>query len=200
MPFTVAILAVVSSWTWFFEQRAPGRVVIGVGLAVVALAAWHDARRRRWGFDWRALWPGLARVLIVTVPAIAIILGAGALLGTLHDRRDFLGSVASLAWWGLAQQWVLQTVVLSEAQRATSRRSGVWIAAAIFGAIHLPNPFLAAVTFAGALLWCGVYDRHPNVLPLGLSHAVGTLAVLHAFDAEITGRLRIGLSYLMLDR
>ena len=132
--------------------------------------------------------------------AIAIVLAAGALMGTLHDRRDFFGSLGALLWWGLAQQWVLQTVVLSEAQRATSRRLGIWIAAAIFGAIHLPNPFLAAVTFAGALLWCRIYDRCPNILPLAASHALGTLAILHAFDAEITGRLRIGLSYLMLAR
>ncbi len=200
MPFTLAILAVVFSWTWFFEQRAPGRVVLVVGLAVIALTVWHDARHRAWGLDWRALGPGLARVLIVTVPAIALILGAGAVIGTLHDRRDFLGSLAALAWWGLAQQWVLQTVVLPEAQRVTSRRSGVWIAAAIFAAIHLPNPFLAAVTFAGALLWCRIYDRCPNILPLALSHALGTLAILHAFGPDLTGRLRIGLSYLMLGR
>lgn len=200
MPFTLAIVAVVFSWTWFFEQRAPTRAVVIVAFVVVALAVWHDARQRRWGFDWRALWPGFVRALIVTLPAIAILLAAGALMGTLHDRRDFLGTLGALLWWGLAQQWVLQTVVLSEAQRATSRRAGIWIAAAIFGAIHLPNPFLAAVTFGGALLWCGIYDRRPNVLPLGLSHALGTLAILHAFDADITGRLRIGLSYMMLGR
>jgi len=56
------------------------------------------------------------------------------------------------------------------------------------------------VTFAGALLWCGIYSRHPNILPLAFSHGLGTLAILHAFSPEITGRLRIGLSYLMLDR
>jgi membrane protease YdiL (CAAX protease family) len=174
--------------------------VAGVGLAVIALTVWHDARHRAWGLDWRAFWPGLWRVLIVTVPAVAMIVGAGAVLETLRDRRDFLGSLAPLALWGLSQQWVLQTVVLSEAQRVTSRRSGIWIAAAIFGAIHLPNPFLSAVTFAGGLLWCGIYSRYPNILPLALSHALGTLAILHAFSPEITGRLRIGLSYLMLGR
>lgn len=200
MPVTLAILAVVFSWTWFFEQRAPGRAVVVVGLIAIALAAWHDARRGEWGFDWRAFLPGLARVLIVTLPAVAIILGAGAVLDTLHDRRDFLGSLSALTWWALAQQWVLQTVVLSEAQRATSRRTGVWVAAAIFAAIHLPNPFLSAVTFFGALLWCRIYDRYPNIVPLALSHALGTLAILYAFDGDITGRLRIGLSYLMLDR
>jgi hypothetical protein len=54
------------------------------------------------------------------------------------------------------------------------------------------------MTFVGALGWCTIYDRHPNVLPLALSHAVATLAILYAFDEEVTGRLRIGLAYLEL--
>ena len=199
MPFTLAILAVIFSWTWFLEQRAPGQAVVIVGAVVIALTAWHDARRREWGLDWRAFVPALWRVLIVTVPAVILIVGAGAVLGTLHDRRDFLGSLIPLAVWGLAQQWVLQTVILPEAQRSTSSRTGVWIAAAIFAAVHLPNPFLAAVTFVGGLLWCGTYTRYRNILPLALSHGLGTLAILHAFSPEMTGRLRVGLSYLMLD-
>ena len=198
MPFTLAILAAVFSWTWYFEQRQPVQAVVIVAGTVIVLTIWHDAKHRSWGFAWRAFWPGLVRVLIVTLPAVALIIGAGAALDTLHDRRDFLGSLAALAWWGLAQQWVLQTVLLAEAQRWTSRRSGIWIAAAIFGAIHLPNPFLSAVTFLGGLLWCRIYDRYPNILPLALSHGLGTLAILYAFDADITGRLRIGLSYLRL--
>jgi membrane protease YdiL (CAAX protease family) len=199
MPFTLAILAVLFSWTWFLEQRAPADAVAIVGFLVIALTVWHDARRRTWGLDWPAVWPALWRVLIVTLPAVALILAAGATLGTLHDRRDFLGSLVPLAVWGLAQQWVLQTVILPEAQRATSERAGVWIAALIFGAVHLPNPFLAAVTFVGGLLWCGIYTRYANILPLAFSHGLGTLAILHAFSPDITGRLRIGLSYLMLD-
>ena len=119
-------------------------------------------------------------------------------IGTLHDRRDFLGSLAALIPWGGAQQWILQTVVLREAQRATSRNAGIVVAALLFGAVHLPNPFLAPVTAAAALFWCWLYDRYPNIIPLALSHALGTLAVLYAFDEGITGRLRIGAGYLRL--
>ena len=198
MPFTFAILSTVMAWTWYFEPRAPAEAVLIVVAVVVALAIGHDAKRGRWGFDWRAFVPALTRALGVTLPAVAIFIVAGAALGTLHDRRDFLGSFAALVCWGLAQQWVLQTVILAEAQRWTSRRAGTWIAAAVFGAIHLPNPFLSALTFVGALIWCRIYDRYPNILPLAISHGLGTLAILYAFDGEITGRLRIGLSYLRL--
>jgi len=200
MPFTAAIVIVVLSYTWLVEGHAARGFVYVPAALVVMLTIWHDLRHREWGFSWRALGPGLRLVLPVTLVLSLVILAAGAAMGTLHDRRDFLGHLGGLFVWGGAQQWVLQTVVLREAQRASSRRAGIVIAALLFGAIHLPNPFLTAMTFGGALFWCWLYDRHPHVVPVALSHALGTLAILYAFDEAVTGRLRIGASFLRLDR
>jgi membrane protease YdiL (CAAX protease family) len=66
----------------------------------------------------------------------------------------------------------------------------------LFAAIHLPNPFLTSMTLIGALGWCAIYDRYPTIIPLALSHAIATLAILYAFDDGITARLRVGLAYL----
>jgi membrane protease YdiL (CAAX protease family) len=199
VPFTVAIVGAVLVYVWFVEGHAAREYVYAPAGLVVLLTIWHDARHHEWGFAWRPLGRGLWLALGFTLPLVLATLAAGAVLGTLHDRRDFLGSLAALVVWGGAQQWVLQTVVVREAQRATSRHTGIVVAALLFGAIHLPNPFLAPVTAAAALIWCWAYDRYPNILPLALSHALGTLAVLYAFDERITGRLRIGASYLRLD-
>lgn len=200
MPFTAAILAIVLSYTWVIDPVTPRAFVIGPMAAVAALAVWHAFRAREWGLERSAFFPALRAAALVTVVAIAAMLAAGALLGTLHDRRDFLGNLAGLLVWGGAQQWVLQTLVLREAQRATSDRAGVLLASVLFAALHLPNPFLTVVTLVAGLAWCWIYARHPNVLPLALSHALGTLAILYAFDEAITGRLRVGYSYLQLIR
>lgn len=199
MPFTAAIVGSVLAYVWLLEGHVPRSVVYVPSTLVVALTVWHNVRHREWGFSWRALGPGLRLALAVTFPLALLILGVGAAMGTLHDRRDFLGHLAGLFVWGGAQQWVLQTVVLREAQRATSRTAGIVVAALLFGAIHLPNLFLSLVTAGAALLWGWLYDRNPNIIPLALSHALGTLAILYAFDESITGRLRIGASYLRLD-
>lgn len=199
MPFTVVIVATVLAYVWLVEGNAPRSFVYIPGLLVIALTVWHNLRHGEWGFSWRALGPGLRFALALTLPLALSILAAGALIHTLHDRRDFLGSLAPLVVWGGAQQWVLQTVVLREAQRATSRTGGIIVAALLFGVVHLPNPFLATVTAAAGLLWGRLYDRYPNIVPLALSHGLGTLAILYAFDHSITGRLRIGASYLRLD-
>ena len=196
MPFTVGILACILGYVWLIEPSVPRSAVLVPGAVTVILTTWHAARHGDWGFSWSALGPGLWRAFAVTFAAVLLILGAGAAVGTLHDRRDFLGSLAPLVLWGGAQQWVLQTVVLREAQRVSSRRTGIAIAAALFGAVHLPNPLLAPVTAAAAFIWCSLYARNPNIIPLALSHGLGTLALRYAFDEAITGHLRIGAAYL----
>ena len=192
------IVAAVLLQAWVFADRWPREMVLLTGGVVIALTVRHDLQHKEWGFAPRALAGGLIRALVVTLVLGLAILGVGAMLGTLHDRRDFLGNLWPLILWGGAQQWVLQTVVLREAQRATSRQAGIVVAAVLFGAIHLPNPFLAPVTALAGLFWCRLYDRYPNVIPLALSHALGTLAVVYAFNEQITGRLRIGAAYLRL--
>ena len=121
---------------------------------------------------------------------------AGSRLGTWHDRGDLWINLAALIPWGLGQQFALHTVFLREAQATVGRPGGVLLAALMFAILHLPNPFLTAMTGLGAIAWCWIYDRYPNLLPLALSHALLTLAILYAFDDAMTGRLRIGAGYL----
>lgn len=198
VPFTLAIVSAVLVYIWFFEGRADREWVYAPGALVIALTAWHDGKHRKWGFDWKAFGPAARLTALWTGLALGGIFAAGALAGTIHDRRDFLGTFLYLSIWGGAQQWVLQTAVLRDSQRATTRQAGIGIAALLFGLLHMPNVFLAVMTTIGALIWCAIYDRHPNIVPLALSHALTTLAILYAFDEAITGRLRIGASYLRL--
>jgi membrane protease YdiL (CAAX protease family) len=196
VPFTIAILTCIVAYVWSIAPFVPRSFVVAPSIAVVILTAWHNLRHREWGFAWHGFVRGMGRMLAITIVGVLLILAAGAALRTLHDRRDFLGSLAPLVIWGASQQWVLQTVVLREAQRASSRRKGIVLAAMLFAAVHLPNPLLVSVTGAAGVIWCWLYDRQPNIIPLALSHGLGTLALLYAFDDTITGRLRIGAAYL----
>lgn len=198
MPFTVSIVLVVLTYTWVVEPIAPRWVRHVPAVLVIALAVWRALRTREWGLKRSAFLPALRWASALTAAAVLVMYLAGWQLGTWHDRRDLLGNLAVLIPWGLGQQFALQTVLLREAQAVVSPRTAIWLAAVVFGVLHLPNPFLAPVTCLGALAWCWIYDRHPNLIPLGLSHAVVTLAILYAFDDTITGRLRVGHAYLML--
>ena len=198
MSTAIAIVAIILTYIWFVEGITDRAWVYAAAGAVLALTFRHAARTREWGVKPSAFSGAARQAALWTALAVAGILVAGASAGTIHDRRDFLGSLIYLTLWGGAQQWVLQTAVLRDCQRALGRAPGIGAAALLFGLVHMPNVFLAVMTTIGALIWCAIYDRYPNIIPLAVSHALATLAILYAFDAAITGRLRIGASYLRL--
>ena len=199
MKFTLPIVAITLGYTWVFAPVTPRATAHFVTLAVLGLAGWRAARTGEWGLCRSELLPAVRATTAFTVPALAAIYLAGSAAGTLQHRESRWGEMVFLVGWAGGQQFALQTVLLREAQAATSRRTGVVLAAAVFGLLHLPNPFLAPVTLLAALGWCWIYDRHPNWLPLALAHALLTLAILYCLDPRLTGRLRIGRSYLTLE-
>jgi membrane protease YdiL (CAAX protease family) len=198
MRFTVPIVAIILGYAWVLAPVTPRATAHVATLAVLGLASWRAARTGEWGL-WRSeMLPALRATTVFTLPAVAALYVAGFAAGSLQQRESRWVELFFLVGWAGGQQFALQTVLLREAQSVTSRRMGIVLSAAVFGVLHLPNPFLAPVTALAALGWCWIYDRHPNWLPLALSHALLTLAILYCLDPRVTGRLRIGHAYLML--
>ena len=196
--FSAAILASVLAYTWIVAPAAPPWAAGVATIAVVALSVARAIRSGEWGLARAAFVPALGWSAALTAATAAVVYLAGSQLGTWHAPANPWGTLAALVPWGLGQQFALQIVFLREAQAMASKSGGVWLAALLFAALHLPNPFLTLVTGIAAIGWCWIYDRHPHVLPLALSHALLTLAVLSAFDDAVTGRLRVGAAYLSL--
>ena len=194
MPFTLAILSTILLYTWILEPRA---VPVAAPAAVVLfLAAWNGWRARTCGLAFKELIPASRAAVLFTVPAVLVVLGVGFAQGTLHDPGGLFERFIVLVPWGGAQQWILQTVVLREARQRTSPGNSVILAAFLFALIHLPNPLLTLMTLIGALGWCWIYMRHPNIVPLAISHAVATIVLLSAFNDDLTRGLRIGVAFL----
>ena len=199
MPFTVPIAATILIYIWILEPNAPPWLRQLPTALVLTMAIARAVGTGEWGVHPNAFLPALRDAAILTLTAAGVFLLGGMFLQTLHARENALGDLAFLLAWGGGQQFVLQTVVLPEAYAKSDAQRAPFLAATLFGALHLPNPFLSAVTFIGAVFWCRIYMRHPNILPLALSHALATMAILVSFDDKVTGRLRVGVSYLMLE-
>lgn len=197
MPHTIAIVAIVLAYMWVGDPliNVRGPWVLVSAAIILALCARHNVKTGDWGFSWRAFSPALLWTMALTVPLGAALWFIGHAQGPPPARPAPLLDFLYVIVWGGAQQFVLQTVILRESQHAV-RRGAPLVAAAIFAAVHLPNPFLAIVTFVGGLAWCGIYARHPNLVPLALSHATVTVIILMSFTRDITGGLRTGWRYL----
>lgn len=197
MPFTICLLTIIVGYTWvvdaFVDPRGIWRQAPTVLVLAVVVA--HNIRTGEWGFSRRAFLPALMWTALLTTPIALALWFIGHSLGPAPPRSAPWLAFLYLIFWGGGQQLALQTVVLREAQRVT-RRGAVPLAAGIFAALHLPNPFLTTVTAIGGLAWCWIYLRYPNIIPLALSHAASTLVILMSFDPRITGGLRTGWAYL----
>jgi membrane protease YdiL (CAAX protease family) len=197
VPFTICLLVIILGYTWVVDAFVDARGIWRQAPTILVLAGViaHNIRTGEWGFSRRAFLPALVWTALLTTPIALALWFIGHAMGPAPPRvapwLDFL----YLIFWGGGQQWALQTVVLREAQRV-SRRAAVPLAAGIFAALHLPNPFLTTVTAVGGLAWCWIYSRSPNIIPLALSHAASTLVILISFDPRITGGLRTGWAYL----
>lgn len=196
MPYTLAIGGLILGYTWVADPLVdvPGPWVVLPVMIVIALCIAHNRKSGDWGFSSRAFVPALLWSIALTVPLVAALWFIGHAMGPAPVRREPLLDFLYVMVWGGAQQFVQQTVVLRESQ-AVAGRGAVFLAAAVFASLHLPNPFLVIVTFTGGLAWCWIYARHPNVLPLALSHAIATVVILLSFDPAVTGGLRTGWHY-----
>lgn len=142
---------------------------------------------------------------LLLLPMI-IIAGIALLIGFLsgarpdffrwHTERLIIFQLALGFGWGFLQQYVLQSFMNRRAQIIWGRGTvSVLVAALIFSTLHFPNPWLMVCTFVGGLVWAFVYQRHPNLFALALSHGVMTWVLVSALPPSALNHLRIGLKY-----
>jgi hypothetical protein len=157
----------------------------------------HRDRLRDLGLRLDNFWASAREVGIaalvgaVAIAAVGLATGAGPVL-----RRSMLDSFLLYPIWGLVQQYAMQSFTYRRLYQGLGRPAGsAAITALLFASVHWPNWPLALLTLVGGYVWCRLFQRHPNLFTLALSH--GWLAVLlrYSWPAEWLHNLRIGAGY-----
>lgn len=202
---SVASSILIAEW---IVSAAMGRsrlaVAIPIALAFVLLIGSHRLRGETFrdvGFRFdNFLHAG--RLLLLPMFLVAILcLVVGWWFGEInflrwHVGRSIVGQLILGFGWGLVQQYVLQGFINRRAQIIWGPGwASALVVAAVFGGLHLPNPWLAFVTFGGGAIWASVYQKAPNLFALAVSHSLMTWILVSTLPASALNHLRIGFKY-----
>lgn len=159
----------------------------------------HGDRPRDSGIRLDTLGPSSREVGLATLAMAGGISLAGMLVGGWHWNSwpRLAEQMGLYVAWGLLQQYLLQAFALRRLLQARLPAVvAVPLAAGLFAAVHAPNWPLVAVTAGSGVIWCVLFLRRPNLLPLGLAHAALAVLVYHAWPRDWHYGLAIGPEYL----
>lgn len=153
---------------WFMG----GAAALWLIYAAARLCRDGDARRR-WGF--RA--DNLSDAFWMSLPIALGLVGTMAVYahwkGTLLLPRTAWIIFLAYPLWGLAQQWLLQSLVAVNLRELGAARSTVvTVCTILFGLAHAPDWDLSALSAGGGLFWTLIFLRAPNLWVLAATHGV----------------------------
>jgi membrane protease YdiL (CAAX protease family) len=198
---SVTVTFLIAEWIVLpFAANSKLAFAFLIGLALGLMLLSHRARQETareigWRFD--NFRRAVRLLFLPTIIIAALFIGLGLVMKSLRfERQQVVEWTLTLPLWGLAQQYVLQGFINRRAQVLYGPGwQSVFLVAAIFALLHLPNLWLSSATFVGGAIWAYVYQRAPNLPALALSHALMSMMLALSLPPATINSLRVGIKY-----
>lgn len=193
----IVVYALIEAALW---TEMPWRIRWSLAAMVVVIAV-GIYRRDLWarlGLGKRDLRPAMLAVPIAFATAIVLLL-CGWIAGTVHMLYSpHLWPVATFGYvlWALQQQYLVQSFFLTRYEDLIGPQRAGLAAAVTFASAHVPNPILMLATLVMALVFCWWFQRHRNIYPLAVAHAMLGLSLAASLPEPVLHRMRVGIGYL----
>lgn len=126
-----------------------------------------------WGFRRDNFIAALRPCLFFSTSAAAILFMYGSLMGRNTFPPMFWIVLLLYPLYGLAQQFALQVLITKNLRDIVrSQLPRILLATSLFSAAHFPDYWLMGLTFPAGLVLTWIYERHPNLWAVGISHGL----------------------------
>jgi len=90
-----------------------------------------------------------------------------------YKYSSFWKKLFTYPFWALFQQYIFLVFFFRRYRTIFAPRifPAVFLSALTFAMIHVPNPPLFLLCFAGGVVWAVVYNKYPNLFTIALSQA-----------------------------
>jgi membrane protease YdiL (CAAX protease family) len=180
-------------------------IAIPVVLAFALMISSHRVRGesfRELGFRFdnffRAMWLLLLPMAVAAAACLLVAWRLGAAIDFFrwHPNRNLILQMILGFAWAVAQQYVLQGFLNRRAMLvAGSGWPSILMVAVIFGCLHLPNPWITAITVVAGAIFAAIYQRAPNLFALAVAHAAMTWFMVSTLPQSALRHLRVGFGY-----
>ncbi len=203
----VVVVGLLESELWFLRAHGPSWLNVIVYGVIVATVWLSFDRRRKASAEQAGPKAGVVRswfeILAVSCLLSTVLLIAARFIGDPSETFEFVfldKPPLKLAQWvfgkfaaALGQQLALQLFLAPVCYELTrSKTASIFLAAAIFGLIHLPSLMLVAITFIGGSAWIALYQRNGRLAPLVLSHMILATLAHGGLPERFTYDMRVG--------
>jgi len=145
---------------------------------------------RAWGLRLDNLAAAAKVALAITLPALIVCVGYAYAVGNFPPPPGFWIILLVYPIWGVAQQFLLNSVLTRDLDAVLPAWAATLLAAALFSLSHAPDLPVMALTLPAGAVWVLVYRRWPNLWALGIAHGViGTVVFYGVLGRDPTALL-----------
>ncbi len=195
LPEAFAFTLFVLAYIWRLQSSAFNSWIVFPVWLVLSFVLYGDTPKT---LGWRAdnLWPATRRtavvfgIFILAISAVGLFLGAPRRLPAhLIEPRRFAGYFA----FCLLQEVGLQSFLMNRLLAALRKPiPAALVAGTLFSLLHWPNPVLVPLTFIGGSVFCWLFARERNIIPLTVAQAILGSIVWWAFPLAWHHSMRVG--------